>query len=61
MKHLSASDVAVIRAAASLAAHAPDRMHAAHLTARLEDVARRLEAELAPANDAQATGLLRAA
>jgi hypothetical protein len=40
---LRASDIELVRAAASLAAHAPERMVAAHLASKLEDLARRLE------------------
>lgn len=39
---MSREDVALIRAAASLAAHVPERMHAGHLAARLERLASRL-------------------
>ena len=45
MKFTSA-DVALIRAAASLAAHTPEKMRAAHLAPRLEDLARRVAAEV---------------
>ncbi len=64
---LSAADVALIRAAASLATHAPEKMRAAHMAPRLEDLALRIAAELprpAPASDAgdgPEPGLLRAA
>ena len=64
---LSAADVALIRAAASLAGHAPEKMRAAHLAPRLEELARRIAAGLprpAPNADAAeppAPGLLRAA
>lgn len=65
---LSAADVALIRAAASLAEHAPEKMRAAHLAPRLESLALRIAAELprpAPAaGDAAESlvpGLLRAA
>lgn len=40
------SDIETLRAAASLAAHAPEKMRAAHLAPRLEALARRLEAEV---------------
>ncbi len=43
---LTSADVALVRAAASLAAHAPERMRAAHLAPRLEELARRISAEL---------------
>lgn len=43
---LDAFDIEIIRAAASLAAHAPERMVAAHLAPKLEELARRLELEL---------------
>jgi hypothetical protein len=36
------ADVALIRAAASLAAHAPGKMRAGHMAPRLEELARRL-------------------
>ncbi|HEV2734370.1 MAG TPA: hypothetical protein VGV85_05995 [Longimicrobiaceae bacterium] len=64
---LSAADVALIRAAASLAGHAPEKMRAAHLAPRLEELAQRIAAGLPrPAPDADAAGgpgpgLLRAA
>jgi hypothetical protein len=65
---LSAADVALIRAAASLAEHAPEKMRAAHLAPRLESLALRIAAGLprpAPAVEAAADsavpGLLRAA
>jgi hypothetical protein len=64
---LSAADVALIRAAASLAEHAPERMRAAHMAPRLQDLALRIAAELprpAPgpdAGDGPVPGLLRAA
>lgn len=65
---LSAADVALIRAAASLAEHAPEKMRAAHLAPRLEELALRIAAGLprpAPgagaASDPAAPGLLRAA
>lgn len=45
MKPTSA-EIALIRAAASLAAHAPDKMRAAHLAARLEALAKQMQAEL---------------
>jgi len=65
---LSAADVALIRAAASLAEHAPEKMRAAHLAPRLESLALRIAAGLPrpapaveePANSA-APELLRAA
>ena len=47
MTKLSASDITLLRAAASLAAHAPDRMHATHLAPRLEALADRLEVHVA--------------
>ncbi len=43
MIKLSSSDIALLHAAASLAAHAPERMHASHLAPRLEALARRLK------------------
>ncbi|HEX2092961.1 MAG TPA: hypothetical protein VHG28_11185 [Longimicrobiaceae bacterium] len=43
---LTSADVALIRAAASLAAHAPEKMRAAHMTPRLEALARRIAAGL---------------
>ncbi len=65
---LSAADVTLIRAAASLAEHAPDKMRAAHLAQRLESLALRIAAGLPrpapavePAADPAAPGLLRAA
>jgi hypothetical protein len=59
--------VALIRAAASLAEHAPEKMRAAHMAPRLEELARRIAAGLprpapdADADDDPAPGLLRAA
>ena len=50
MTKLHLSDIALVRAAASAAAHAPERMRAAHLAPRLESLAERLEAELASAS-----------
>lgn len=41
------ADVALVQAAASLAAHAPGKMHAAHLAPRLEELARKLAARAA--------------
>ncbi len=64
---LSAADVALIRAAASLAEHAPEKMRAAHMAPRLEELARRIAAELPrpatgpDAADGPEPGLLRAA
>lgn len=40
----TSADAALIRAAASLAAHAPEQMRAAHMVPRLEELARRLAA-----------------
>lgn len=51
---LRASDIELIRAAASLAAHAPERMVAAHLASKLEDLARRLELALEKESEGQA-------
>ena len=66
----TAADAALVRAAASLAAHAPEKMRAAHHAPRLEDLASRIAAGLPrpapavpaePADEAAAPGLLRAA
>ncbi len=60
---LTSADVALVRAAASLAAHAPEKMRAAHMAPRLEALARRLAAEL-PREETEThaePGLLRAA
>lgn len=46
MAKLFPSDIALLRAAASLAAHAPERMRAAHLSTRLEELARRLDPQV---------------
>lgn len=55
--HLRASDIELIRAAASLAAHAPQRMVAAHLAPKLEELAGRLELVLGRGRaEAQALG-----
>lgn len=43
---LRTSDIELIRAAASLAAHAPQQMVATHLASKLEELARRLELAL---------------
>jgi hypothetical protein len=59
MTKLHRSDIALLRAAASAAEHAPERMRAAHLAPRLERLARRLEAELADTSPPPST--LRAA
>jgi hypothetical protein len=61
MTKLNASDVSLIRAAASLAAHAPERMRAAHLAGRLEELAGRLAPEVAPAPVPEQEVVLRAA
>lgn len=52
---LRASDIELVRAAASLAAHAPARMVAAHLASKLEELARRLERELGSESGGQAS------
>lgn len=66
----TAADAALVRAAASLAEHAPEKMRAAHLAPRLEELAQRIAAGLPrpapaapaePADDDAAPGLLRAA
>jgi hypothetical protein len=61
MAKIYAADIALIRAAASLAAHAPERMHAAHLAPRLEALARRLSGEMEKEPEIPGTPLLRAA
>jgi hypothetical protein len=45
------AEIALVRAAASLAAHAPEKMRAAHMASRLEALAKRMQAELPPARD----------
>lgn len=59
----STEDVALVRAAASVAAHAPERMQAAHLAARLEELARRMAVrpEARDAAPGEEVELLRAA
>jgi|GEM_PF-3472640 len=49
---LTYADIALIRAAASLAEHAPQKMRAAHLAPRLENLARRVAAGISPASPA---------
>ena len=61
MTKLSRSDIALLRAAASLAANAPERMHAAHLAPRLESLANRLASEVKAEAPNEETKLLRAA
>jgi hypothetical protein len=61
MTKLLPSDIALVRAAASAAEHAPERMRAAHLAPRLEDLAERLEAELSSAPPVEPAAPLRAA
>ena len=61
MVKIYAADLALIRATASLAAHAPERMHAAHLAPRLEALARRLSREIEKDPEFPAAPLLRAA
>lgn len=46
MTEFSRADVALLEAAASLAAHAPEPMRAAHLTPRLHALACRIAARL---------------
>ena len=58
---LSRSDLALLRAAASLAAHAPVRMRAEHLASPLERLADRLEPHVEPAPPEEGAPLLRAA
>ncbi len=48
MVKLTSSDVALIRAAASLAEHAPEKMRAAHLAPRLVNLALRIAAGISP-------------
>lgn len=55
------SDIELIRAAASLAAHAPAWMVAAHLAPKLEELADRLEAGLGGEAEGQPLDLPRAA
>jgi hypothetical protein len=58
MTKLDPSDIHLLRAAASVAEHAPARMRAAHLAPRLERLADRLQAELPePGTEAPATTL----
>lgn len=64
---LTSADVALVRAAASLAEHAPESMRAAHMAPRLESLALRIAAMVPrtpPAEDATVrplSGLPRAA
>jgi hypothetical protein len=50
---LRASDIELIRAAASLAAHSPEWMVAAHLAPKLEELARQLELGLGRGTEGQ--------